>query len=139
MADKDAISLKPKEEMLFEENLPEFNRLKAEGKAPDLRQANLSGLDLRQADLKGSDLSGCYLRGANLRGLDLTGCDLRGVSLKGALISGALFPEDIPPQEIRLSVEHGTRLRASRLELYQERTLTLMAEMVRLMRKMANE
>lgn len=114
MAEKEVISLKPKEELLFEENLPAFNRLKAEGKAPDLRQANLSGLDLRKADLKGLDLTGCYLRGANLCGLDLTGCNLQGASLKGALVSGALFPENISAEEIRLSIDHGTRVRTRR-------------------------
>jgi hypothetical protein len=139
MAEKDVISLKAKESLLFEENLPEFNRLKNEGKAPDLRQSNLSGLDLRKADLKGLDLSGCYLRGANLQGVDLSGCNLRGVSLKGALISGALFPDDVTAEEIRLSSEHGTRIRVRRMETFQERTLTLMAESVRLLRKMAGE
>jgi len=111
MAEKEDISLKHKEELLFEENLPEFNRLKAAGKAPDLRQANLSGLDLRKADLKGLDLTGCYLRGTNLCGLDLTGCNMQGASLKGALVSGALFPAKVSAEEIRLSLDHGTRIR----------------------------
>ena len=139
MAENDAIKLKPKEELLFEENLAEFNRLKAEGKAPDLRQANLSGLDLRQADLKGLDLSGCYLRGANLRGVDLTGCNLAGTSLKSALVSGTLFPDNVSAEELRLSLEHGTRIRTRPVELFQERSLTLMAESVRLLRKIAAE
>ncbi len=139
MAETEVIKLKPKEELLFEENLPEFNRLKAEGKAPDLRSANLSGLDLRQADLKGLDLTGCYLRGANLRGLDLSGCNLQGASFKSALVSGALFPENIPAEELRLSIDHGTRIRSRRDDLFHERTLALMAESVRLLRKMAGE
>jgi hypothetical protein len=139
MAEKDLINLKPKEELLFEENLNKFNQLKAAGKAPDLRLANLSGLDLRQAELKGLDLTGCYLRGTNLRGLDLTGCNLEGASLKSALVSGALFPNNVSAEELRLSLEHGTRIRIQRSELFQERTLALMAESVRLLRKMAGE
>ncbi len=103
----------PKVEMLFEENLPNFNRLAAEGKAPDLRNANLSGLDLRKARLKGLDLSGAYLRNTNLRGVDLSGCNLQGASLQGALISGALFPDNVPAEELRFSIEYGTRLRVS--------------------------
>jgi hypothetical protein len=139
MVENDVIKLKPKEELLFEENLPKFNQLKAAGKPPDLRNANLSGLDLRQADLNGLDLSGCYLRGANLRGVDLSGCNLQGASLKSALVSGALFPENISAEELRLSLEHGTRIRTRRMELFQERTLALMAESVRLLRKMTGD
>ena len=84
-----------------------------EGRAPDLRNCNLSNLDLRNAKLNGLDLSGCYLRNTNLRGLDLTGCNLNGASLQGALISGAWFPKNISVDEIRLSVQFGTRLRTN--------------------------
>lgn len=37
----------------------------------DLRDAYLSGANLRGADLRDADLSGANLRGANLRGADL--------------------------------------------------------------------
>lgn len=105
------ISNRPKPQLLAEERRDEFNRLAAAGQAPDLRGANLANLDLRGYALRGLDLSGAYLRGTNLSGQDLTGCNLKGVSLKGARISGVLFPENISPQEIRLSVELGTRIR----------------------------
>ena len=98
---------KPKLELLFEENIPEFNRLVAEGTAPDLRNSNLSGLDLHTANLKGLDLSGAYLRGANLKGLDLTGCNLAGASIQNAMISGTLFPANVTVDEIRFSAEYG--------------------------------
>jgi hypothetical protein len=107
------IRTKPKFELLFEENIDRFNRLVADGKAPDMRGANLSGLDLKKADLRGLDLSGSYFRGTNLRGVDLTGCNLDGASMQGALISGALFPHNVHMEEVRMSVEFGTRIRIS--------------------------
>ena len=105
------ISRAPKPEIFFEENLEQFNALVEQGKPPDLRNANLSGLDLRRARLTGLDLSGCYFRGANLSGIDLSGCNLQGASLRGARVSGVLFPADVTAEEIRLSVELGTRIR----------------------------
>ena len=103
----------PKVELLFEENIEQFNKLAAQGKAPDLRNTNLSSLDLRQAMLRGLDLSGCYFKSADLRGLDLSGCNLHGASMEKAKISGCLFPDNVPLEEIMWSVEHGTRIRAS--------------------------
>ena len=121
MEEKEDIRIIPKVELLFEENIKNFNNMVEEGRAPDLRNCNLSNLDLRNAKLNGLDLSGCYLRNTNLRGLDLTGCNLNGASLQGALISGAWFPKNIPVDEIRLSVQFGTRLRISDMaENYRE-------------------
>ncbi len=37
-----------------------------------------------------------------------------GASLHDAKVGGALFPRNIAPQEILLSLQHGTRLRADR-------------------------
>ncbi len=59
-----------------------------------LRDADLSGADLRGAylrgaDLRGADLRDAYLRGADLRGADLRGAYLRGADLRGADLSGA--------------------------------------------------
>jgi hypothetical protein len=119
--DKDIRAI-PKVEMLFEENIESFNRLVEEGQAPDLRNTNLSGMDLRKGRFKGLDLAGCYLRNTNLRGIDLTGCNLQGASLQGSQISGTLFPENVSMEEIKASVEYGTRIRT--LEL--GKTLTTM-------------
>jgi len=55
----------------------------------DLRGADLSGADLREADLRGADLSGADLSEADLRGADLSGADLRGAYLREADLSGA--------------------------------------------------
>ena len=101
----------PKFDLLQEENVERFNLLVEAGQAPEVKNSNLSGLDLRNAKLTGLDLSGCYFRGANLSGLDLSGCNLYGASLRGVNISGVLFPSNIPPDEIRLSVDYGTRIR----------------------------
>ena len=50
----------------------------------DLRDANLSGADLRDADLRDANLSGANLRDADLSGADLSGADLSDADLSGA-------------------------------------------------------
>ena len=78
---------------------------------------DLSGTYLRATDFRGADLGKVVLRDAYLREADLRGCDLRHLDLEGASlyhakISGAYLPENLAPEEIQLSVQHGTRLRA---------------------------
>jgi uncharacterized protein YjbI with pentapeptide repeats len=51
-------------------------------------EANLSGVNLRNAILRGADLTG-----ANLTNADLTGADLREVNLKFADLSGAQWTD----------------------------------------------
>src|SRR5439155_7524193 len=41
--------------------------------------------------LRNADLTGADLRGASLRNADLTGADLRGASLHGAILTGARY------------------------------------------------
>ena len=65
-------------------------------------------------DAAGLDLRGSYMRDADLRGIDFSAANLDEVSIRGARISGTLFPRDIPAEEIRLSWELGTRMRARR-------------------------
>ena len=82
----------------------------------DRKVVDLSDSDLRAVDFRGADLSKLVIRDAYLREADLRGCDLRhldleGVSLYHAKISGTYFPENLAPEEVRLSVEHGTRVR----------------------------
>jgi uncharacterized protein YjbI with pentapeptide repeats len=107
----DDIKRQPKPQLLYEENREEFNALVEEGKIPDLHNQNLSDLDLRGFDLRRTNLSGAYMRGVNLGGQDLSGADLSGASIRGATVSGCLFPKDLPADEIRMSIEHGTRIR----------------------------
>ena len=99
--------------LVLDGDLAAFNA-RAERERPDLRNADLRGVDLRRADLRRADLSGSYLRLADLRGVDLSEADLDGASINETLISGALFPRDLPAEEITLSVWKGTRMRARR-------------------------
>ncbi len=46
-----------------------------------------------------------------LRGIDFSKAWLEGASLNSARISGAYFPAELTPEEIILSVTHGTRMR----------------------------
>lgn len=80
-------------------------------KAVDFRGADLRSVDFRNVDLSSVLLRDAYLREADLRGCDLRGHDLEGCSIYRARISGAVFPDNLPAEEIRLSLEHGTRLR----------------------------
>ncbi|UQZ89662.1 hypothetical protein C4J81_10760 [Deltaproteobacteria bacterium Smac51] len=107
------IKRQPKPKMLFEENRETFNKMVREGKTPDLKDQNLSDLDLCGFMLRDADLTGAYLRGANLSGQDLSSAKMHGASLKNAKISGCLFPSNISADEIRLSVDLGTRMRQS--------------------------
>lgn len=78
----------------------------------DFSGTNLRGVDFRAADLGKLVLRDAYLRDADLRGCDLRHIDLEGASLQGARIGGTYFPDHLPAAEIKMSVEHGTRIRA---------------------------
>ena len=93
----------------------EFNqKAKAGAESIDLKNANLRLADLRGLDLHRVDLSGAYLRNADLRGVDFSQANLEGASLHEAQISGTLFPENLSPEEIMLSVTHGCRMRVKK-------------------------
>jgi uncharacterized protein YjbI with pentapeptide repeats len=67
-------------------------------KVIDLREADLSGADLRganlrEADLREADLGGAYLSRAYLRGADLNGANLSEADLRGAYLNGANLSE----------------------------------------------
>jgi uncharacterized protein YjbI with pentapeptide repeats len=101
-------------ELLRDEKIDEFNREVTREALPDLANANLRMADLRRANLRNADLRGAYLRNADLRGVDLSRANLDGASIYQARVSGTLFPPDLSADEIRLSLEHGTRLRPRR-------------------------
>ena len=107
----DDIKRRKRPELFNEEHREKFNALAAQGKMPPQQNQNLADLDLRGYDLSTLDLSGSYMRGANLSGVDLRGANLSGVSLKNAKVSGCYFPSDLAADEIRLSLEFGTRIR----------------------------
>ncbi len=77
----------------------------------DFSGCDLGGVDLRKVDISGVELRGARLKGADLRGLDLSDHNLDGVSINNARISGTLFPRDISADEIRMSLQEGTRIR----------------------------
>jgi uncharacterized protein YjbI with pentapeptide repeats len=96
---------------LREENMEMFNGLRAAGETGGLTGTNLRDLDLRSANLGGLDLSNAYLRQCDLRGLDLSTCNLEGASIRAAKVSGVLFPSELSPEEIAMSLNFGTRMR----------------------------
>jgi uncharacterized protein YjbI with pentapeptide repeats len=108
MADPHALNL------IQEEKYHEFNSLveRADG-VVDLTGAHLRGYDMRKCKLRKADLTGAYLRSSDLRSVDLSEAKLDGASIKEAKVSGTLFPRSLPPEEIRLSLEYGTRLRVN--------------------------
>jgi hypothetical protein len=99
--------------LLHDGDVAAFNRL-AEQEPPMLENADLRMADLRAANLRRANLRGAYLRNADLRGVDLSETDLDGASLHEARVSGALFPGNIAADEIRLSLDVGTRMRVRR-------------------------
>ena len=98
-------------ELLRDEDVDAFNALRAKGSETDLTKVKFRSFDLKGANLSGLDLSGSSFKNADLRGLDLSDCNLEGRSFLNAKVSGVAFPSNIDPQEIILSLEHGTRIR----------------------------
>jgi uncharacterized protein YjbI with pentapeptide repeats len=104
----------PLYKLLRNEEVASFNDQREAGKSYDFRGCSFRGSDLRGLDADGRDLRDAYFRDADLRGVDLRQAQLEGASLGSAKISGTYFPEGISAEEIRLSVEYGTRLRATK-------------------------
>ena len=98
-------------QLLRDGNIKEFNRRKGEKPSIALTDCDFRHLDMRGLDASGVDFSNSYFRGTDLRGIDFSQSRLEGASLNSARISGALFPGELAPQEIDLSVTQGTRLR----------------------------
>ena len=96
---------------ILEEEIEEFNAQRNKEMPCALKNLDFRSQDLRQVNVEGIDFSGCYFRQADLRGLDMSTCCLEGASIHGAKISGVYFPPELTPQEIRLSLELGTRMR----------------------------
>lgn len=101
-------------DLLQSDRVEEFNKAREEGKKVDLTNAKFRAFDLKGANLNGLNLSGAYFKNADLRGMDLRDCELEGCSFFNAKISGVYFPANITPEEISLSLVHGTRIRVSR-------------------------
>ena len=71
----------------------------------------LALLPQRGLDAAGLDFSDCYFRQSDLRGIDFSQSNLKGASINACKISGVLFPAELSPSEIELSLLHGTRMR----------------------------
>jgi uncharacterized protein YjbI with pentapeptide repeats len=81
----------------------------------DFSGADLRAVDMRKADISKVVLRGAYLSDADLRGIDLRGKDLEGCTFLRARVSGAFFPSELSAQELRNSVDLGTRVRMTGL------------------------
>ena len=111
---KPVIYTNPMYQLLREEKIEEFNQRWEKGEHGDLCCGDYRGLDLRNLNARGLDFTDGYFRGADLRGIDFRQSKLEGASLCEAKISGCFFPHELSPEEIRLSVEGGTRMRYKR-------------------------
>jgi uncharacterized protein YjbI with pentapeptide repeats len=98
-------------QLILDEDIEAFNTRCTGEDCCDFKNLDFRSQDLRQFKVEGIDFSGCYFRQADLRGLDLSTCRLEGASIHGAKISGVYFPPELSPEEIRLSLDYGTRLR----------------------------
>jgi uncharacterized protein YjbI with pentapeptide repeats len=100
--------------LLRDDEVSAFNKQRDPDKHYDFRGCTFRGSDLRGINARGLDLRDAYFRDADLRGIDFRGALLEGASLASARISGAFFPNELSAEELRLSVEFGTRLRCRR-------------------------
>lgn len=98
-------------QLLHEERIEEFNQRRAAGETAHLADGDFRGIDLRNLNADDLDFSNAYFRSADLRGIDFRRANLEGASLAEARISGCYFPAELTAEEIRLSLELGTRLR----------------------------
>lgn len=109
------ISDNPLYQLLREGEVDSFNAKVAAGETVDLTGCDFRHLNLQGLHARGLDFSNSYFRQADLRGVDFSQCiSLEGASIHGAKISGVYFPSELGAEEIRLSLEHGTRLRYRR-------------------------
>ena len=79
----------------------------------DLSNHCFRSIDFRKFDLSELKINfnGCYFNAADLRGQDLSNCSLNTASFHNARVSGVLFPVEMHPSEIDLSIVRGTRVR----------------------------
>ena len=101
----------PMYQLLREDKVAEFNERRDTSEIYNLQGCDMRGLDLRGLDAVALDLRGSYFRQTDLRGIDFRKANLEGASIKGAKISGTFFPAILSPEEINLSLQHGTRMR----------------------------
>jgi uncharacterized protein YjbI with pentapeptide repeats len=108
---KPEIKSDPLYQMLRQEDVDAFNASRDSMDTSQLRSGDYRGRDLRKMNARGLDFSNAYFRNADLSGIDFRETNLEGASLMDAKVSGVYFPVALSPEEIRLSLDHGTRLR----------------------------
>ena len=96
---------------LRERQKDKFEKILFQSLQIDFSNCNLRGFDFSELSLTKVIFQGSYLHSADLRGVDLSHHNLEGCSFHRAKISGVLFPQNVSADEIRLSVEYGTRIR----------------------------
>ena len=111
---KPTISDDPLYQLLRSENIKEFNEQHNTLDNSKLRSGDYRGRDLRNMEAAGLDFADSYFRNTDLRGIDFRQTNLEGASLIDAKVSGTYFPEELSAEEIRLSIDTGTRLRYRR-------------------------
>ncbi|MDP4651976.1 MAG: pentapeptide repeat-containing protein [Haliea sp.] len=111
---KPEIKQDPLYQLLRNEDIKGFNEQRDTLDSSELRSGDYRGRDLRNMNARGLDFSNSYFRNADLSGLDFRETNLEGASLLDAKLSGTYFPEAISADEIRLSLDTGTRLRYNR-------------------------
>src|SRR5437870_428885 len=97
--------------LLRDSKVEEFNQTTRQTERLDLSGANLRGVDLRNANLRKADLRNAYCHTTDLRGVDLSEANLEGASLHRARVSGAYFPPKVSAEELKMSLDLGTRIR----------------------------
>jgi len=109
--DKPVIKQDPLYQLLRSEDIKGFNEQRDQLDAGELKNGDYRGRDLRNMNADGLDFSNSYFRNADLSGIDFRDTNLEGASLLDAKLSGTYFPLALSPEEIRLSLDTGTRLR----------------------------
>ncbi len=112
--DKPKIKQDPLYQLLRQEDIKAFNEQRDTLDTSELKSGDYRGRDLRNMNAAGLDFSDSYFRNCDLRGIDFRQTNLEGASLIDAKVSGTYFPEALSPEEIRLSLDTGTRLRYSK-------------------------
>ena len=112
---KPTISDDPLYQLLRNENIKEFNEQRQVMDCDNLRSGDYRGRDLRNMNAAKLDFSNSYFRNTDLRGVDFRESNLEGASLIDAKVSGTYFPDQLSAEEIRLSLDTGTRLRYKKI------------------------
>lgn len=108
---KPVIKQDPLFQLLRNENIKGFNEQRDQLDSTELKSGDYRGRDLRNMNAAGLDFSNAYFRNADLSGIDFRTTNLEGASLLDAKLSGTYFPEELSAEEIRLSLNTGTRMR----------------------------